>query len=118
MTRRATPVFAALAARRATPVFAALAAADALLAVTGHGRRRWLTKPLLMPVLMAGRDRPAQRALALGGAGGVGLLGEGGGALSAGLVSFLVGHLAWVAAPRPRPRGGGLRAPPAPAVPP
>jgi hypothetical protein len=53
-------------ARRATAVYAALATADTLLAATGHVRERWLTKPLLMPVLMAGRDRPAQRALALG----------------------------------------------------
>jgi hypothetical protein len=52
-------------ARRATLVFAALAAADTLLAATGYDRPRWMTKPLLMPVLMAGRDRPAQRALAL-----------------------------------------------------
>jgi len=63
-------------ARRATAVFAALAAADALLAATGHGRPRRLTKPLLTPVLMAGRDRPVQRALALGGAGDVALLGD------------------------------------------
>ena len=55
-------------ARRTTLVYAALATADTLLAATGRDRRRWLTKPLLMPVLMAGRDRPAQRALALGGA--------------------------------------------------
>src|SRR6185437_10137300 len=54
-------------------VFAALAAADTLLAATGCDRPRWLTKPLLMPVLMAGRDRPAQRALALGGAGVIAL---------------------------------------------
>jgi len=50
-------------ARRATAVFVALAAADTLLAATGHDRQRWGTKPLLMPVLMAGRDRPAQRLL-------------------------------------------------------
>ena len=56
-------------ARRATLVYAALAVADTLLAATGRDRQRWLTKPLLMPVLMAGRDRPAQRALALSGAG-------------------------------------------------
>jgi hypothetical protein len=61
-------------ARRATLVYAALAAADTLLAATGRDRQRWLTKPLLMPVLMAGRDRPAQRALALSGAGDVALL--------------------------------------------
>jgi uncharacterized membrane protein YhhN len=41
-------------ARRATAVYAALAAAGTLLAATGRGRGRWLTKPLLMPVLMAG----------------------------------------------------------------
>ncbi|HEX5296906.1 MAG TPA: lysoplasmalogenase family protein, partial [Streptosporangiaceae bacterium] len=117
MARRATPVFAALMTRRATPVFAALAAADALLAVTGHGRRRWLTKPLLMPVLMAGRDRPAQRALALGGAGDVALLGSSDAAFTAGLVSFLAGHLAWIIALRERPGGGYLRARPVLAAP-
>ena len=117
MARRATPAFTALMARRATPVFAALASADVLLAVTGHGRGRWLTKPLLMPVLMAGRDRPAQRALALGGAGDVALLGDGEAAFTAGLVSFLAGHLAWIAALRQRPGGGYLRAHPALAVP-
>jgi uncharacterized membrane protein YhhN len=60
-------------ARRATAVFAVLAAADVLLAATGHDRLRRVTKPLLMPVLMAGRDRPVQRALALGGAGDIAL---------------------------------------------
>jgi uncharacterized membrane protein YhhN len=104
-------------ARRATAVYAALAAADTLLAATGHGRARWLTKPLLMPVLMAGRDRPAQRALALGAAGDVALLGPGETAFTAGLVSFLAGHLAWIAALRQRPGGGYLRARPALAVP-
>jgi uncharacterized membrane protein YhhN len=104
-------------ARRATAVYAALAAADTLLAATGRGRGRWLTKPLLMPVLMAGRDRPAQRALALGGAGDVALLGPGETAFTAGLVSFLAGHLAWIAALRQRPGGGYLRARPALAVP-
>ena len=117
MARRATPAFTALMARRATPVFAALAAADVLLAVTGHGRRRWLTKPLLMPVLMAGRDRPAQRALALGGAGDVALLGSSDAAFTAGLVSFLAGHLAWIIALRERPGGGYLRARPVLAAP-
>ena len=52
-------------ARWAFAAFAGLAAADTLLAAAGRDRARWLTKPLLMPVLMAGRDRPAQRALAL-----------------------------------------------------
>jgi uncharacterized membrane protein YhhN len=104
-------------ARRSTTAFAALATADALLAVTGHGRRRWLTKPLLMPVLMAGRDRPAQRALALGGAGDVALLGSSDAAFTAGLVSFLAGHLAWIIALRERPGGGYLRARPVLAAP-
>ncbi len=104
-------------ARRATVVFAALAAADTLLAATGQDRPRWLTKPLLMPVLMAGRDRPAQRALALGGVGDVALLGRGEAAFTAGLVSFLAGHVAWIIALRQRPGGGHLRARPALAAP-
>ena len=105
-------------ARRATAVYAALAAADTLLAATGRGRERWLTKPLLMPVLMAGRDRPAQRALALGAAGDVALLAPGETAFTAGLASFLAGHLAWIAALRQRPGRGYLRARSALAVPP
>jgi uncharacterized membrane protein YhhN len=103
--------------RRATVVFAALAAADTLLAVTGHDRQRWATKPLLMPVLMAGRDRPAQRALALGGAGDVALLGTSQTAFTAGLACFLAGHVAWIMALRQRPGGGRLRARPALAAP-
>ena len=75
----------------------------------GHDRRRWLTKPLLMPVLMMGRDRPAQRALALGGAGDVALLGSGETAFTAGLACFLAGHVAWIIALRQRPGGGRLR---------
>ena len=104
-------------ARRSTAVFAALAAADTLLAATGRDRPRRLTKPLLMPVLMAGRDRPAQRALALGGVGDVALLGSGEIAFTAGLVSFLAGHVAWIIALRQRPGGGRLRARPALAAP-
>jgi uncharacterized membrane protein YhhN len=96
--------------RRATVVYVALAATDTLLAATGRHRQRWLTKPLLMPVLMAGRDRPTQRALALGGAGDMALLGSGETAFTAGLVSFLAGHVAWIIALRQRPRGGRLRA--------
>ncbi|HZR51029.1 MAG TPA: lysoplasmalogenase [Streptosporangiaceae bacterium] len=104
-------------ARRATAVFAALAAADVLLAATGHHRPRRLTKPLLMPVLMAGRDRPVQRALAFGGAGDVALLGSSQAAFTAGLASFLAGHVAWIIALRKRPGGGCLRARPALAAP-
>jgi uncharacterized membrane protein YhhN len=104
-------------ARRATAAFVALAAADTLLAATGHDRQRWGTKPLLMPVLMAGRDRPAQRALALGGMGDVALLGSSPAAFTAGLGCFLAGHVAWIMALRQRPGGGRLRARPALAVP-
>ena len=103
-------------AGRTTVVFVAAAAADVLLAATRHHRARWLTKPLLMPALMAGRDRPTQRALALGGAGDVALLGSGEAAFTAGLVSFLAGHVAWIVALRQRPGGGRLRARPALAV--
>jgi len=103
--------------RPATAVFVAIAAADTLLAATGHDRRRWLTKPFLMPVLMIGRDRPAQRALTLGGAGDVALLGRGEIAFTTGLVSFLAGHMAWIMALRQRPGGGLLRARPVWAAP-
>jgi hypothetical protein len=72
-------------ARRATVVFVAIAAADTLLAATRHDRLRWLTKPLLMPALMVGRDRPTQGALALGGVGDVALLGSSDAAFMAGL---------------------------------
>ena len=104
-------------ARRAIAVFVTVAAADTLLAAAGHDRQRWLTKPLLMPVLMVGRDRPTRRALALGAVGDVALLGRGEAAFTAGLVSFLAGHVAWIIALRQRPGGGCLRARPALAVP-
>lgn len=103
-------------ARRATFVFVALATADTLLAASRHDRQRWLTKPLLMPVLMAGRDRPTQRALALAGAGDVALLGSSDAAFRAGLVSFLASHIAWIIALRQRPGRGRLRARPAQAA--
>jgi uncharacterized membrane protein YhhN len=104
-------------ARRATVAFVVLAAADILLAAAGRDRPRWLTKPLLMPALMVGRDRPVQRALALGGVGDLALLGRSDAAFTAGLVSFLAGHLAWIAALRQRPRGGRLRTRPVLAAP-
>jgi uncharacterized membrane protein YhhN len=66
---------------------------------------------------VAGRDWPAQRALALGGAGDVALLGSGEAAFTAGLVSFLAGHVAWIVALRQRPGGGLLRTRPALAAP-
>ena len=104
-------------ARRATVVFVAIAAADTLLAATRRDRLRWLTKPLLMPTMLVGRDRPTQRALALGWVGDVALLGAGDAAFTAGLVSFLAGHVAWIIALRRRPGGGRLRARPALAAP-
>jgi len=88
-----------------------------MLAATGHDQQRWATKPLLMPVLMAGRDRPAQRALALGGAGDVALLGSSQTAFTAGLACFLAGHVAWIMALRQRPGRGRLRARPVLAAP-
>lgn len=107
----------ALVTRGRTGIFVALAAADAVLAAAGRDRPRRFTKPLLMPVLMAGRDRPAQRALALGGVGDVALLGRGDAAFTAGLVSFLASHVAWIAALRQRPGNGRLRARPVLAAP-
>jgi len=104
-------------ARRATTVFMALAAADTVLAGMGCDRPRWLTKPLLMPALMAGSDRSSRRALVFGAAGDVALLGSGDAAFTAGLVSFLAGHVAWIAALRQRPGGGRLRSRPALALP-
>src|SRR5215813_6153506 len=117
MRRHAAPSRRCRVARRATVVFVALAAADTLLAATRRDRLRWLTKPLLMPALMVGRDRPAQRALALSGVGDVALLGSSQAAFTAGLVSFLAGHVAWIIALRQRPGGGRLRARPVLAVP-
>lgn len=104
-------------ARRATAVFTALAAADTFLAATGRTRQRRLTKPLLMPALMVGRDRPTQRALALSGAGDVALLGSSDAAFITGLGSFLASHLAWIVALRQREVGGRLRAKPVLAAP-
>lgn len=104
-------------ARRTRAVFVALAAADTLLAGARRSRERRLTKPLLMPVLMAGSDRGSRWALALGGAGDVALLGDSDAAFTAGLACFLAGHAAWIHALRQRPGGGRLRSRPALAVP-
>lgn len=103
--------------KRTTAVFAALAAADAVLAATGRDKARRATKPLLMPTLAVGKDRPTQSALALGGLGDVALLGEGDPAFTAGLSSFLGGHIAWMRALRKRGPGGYLRRRPVAAVP-
>jgi uncharacterized membrane protein YhhN len=99
-------------ARPVTAVYAVVAVADTALAATGRQRARRATKPLLMPVLMVGRDRDTRRALALGGIGDMCLLGTGDAAFTAGLGSFLAGHVAWVVAMRRRHRGGVLRARP------
>ncbi len=104
-------------AGRATAVFVTITAADVLLAAAGRDRQRWLTKPLLMPALMVGRDRPTRRALALSGVGDVALLGGSDAAFSAGLASFLASHIAWIIALRERPGGGRLRARPILAAP-
>lgn len=88
--------------------YLALAAADTALAATGRTRARRLSKPLLMPTLMVTSDGAARRALALGGAGDVALLGTGQAAFTAGLGCFLGGHLGWIAALRERPDSRGL----------
>ncbi len=93
-----------------------MAAADAALAAAGRGRARWMTKPLLMPLLMPGRDRATQCALALGWAGDVALLGDSETAFLVGLASFLAGHLTWIGALRQRPGGGRLAGRPVLAV--
>lgn len=106
-----------LVTRRRTALYAALATTDALLAATGRDRQRRLTKPLLMPTLLQGRDRPTQIALACAGAGDVALLGSADAAFTAGLGSFLVGHVAWVVALRGRGSSGLLRQHPVLAAP-
>ena len=103
--------------RSARGVFVAVAAADTLLAGIGRTRERRLTKPLLMPVLMAGSDRGSRRALALGGAGDVALLGTSDTAFTVGLACFLAGHAAWIHALRQRSGGGRLRSRPVLAAP-
>jgi uncharacterized membrane protein YhhN len=83
-------------------VYVTLAAADVMLAAAGRRRARWATKPLLMPVLAAGCDRPTRRALALSATGDVALLGHGRATFAVGLASFLAAHAAWIAALRAR----------------
>ena len=97
--------------------YAAVALTDTVLAATGRDRARRVSKPLLMPLLALERDRPTRRALGLGGAGDVALLGSGSTAFTAGLGAFLVGHAAWVSALRARPGSGLLRRRPALALP-
>ena len=102
---------------RAAAAYLAVAAADVTLAATGRRGLRRLTKPLLMPTLLIGRDRLTQRALALGGVGDVALLGSSPAAFTAGLGAFLAGHLAWIQALRTRQGSGLLRRHPALALP-
>jgi uncharacterized membrane protein YhhN len=102
---------------KVTAAFVAVAAADVALAASGRQKWRRVTKPLLMPTLMLGRDRATQRALALGGAGDVALLGESEGAFTAGLAAFLGGHIAWIQALRKRGGAGLVRRHPALAIP-
>src|SRR5262249_28649426 len=104
-------------ARRTTTVFMALAAADTVLAGMGCDRPRWLTKPLLMPALMAGTDRSSRRALAFGAAGGVAPLGGGGAAVTARAGRLFAWPAPLVAPPRPRPPRRRLRSRPALALP-
>ncbi len=97
---------------RSSAAFLAVAAADVALAASGSrkaGRARWVTKPLLMPTLLIGRDRLTQRALALGGVGDVALLSGGQEAFTAGLGAFLAGHVAWIQALRQRSGTGLVR---------
>ena len=92
--------------------YAALAVADTVLASKeGKGARtaRFVTKPLLMPVLataFVGSTEGGGRTLGQGTAvaqafswgGDVALLGKGDNAFLAGLSSFFAGHLGYVAA--------------------
>lgn len=89
--------------------YVALATLDTTLAARGLEQARRVTKPLLMPMLIPGRDRPTQRALALGCAGDVALLGSGPAAFTAGLGAFLLGHVAWISALRGRPGAALVR---------
>jgi uncharacterized membrane protein YhhN len=110
MRRRAVP-----------PAYAAVAAADVVLAARHMQRARWVTKPLLMPLLAAsvvrsgrGRDTAGRAVLAgLGwsGLGDIALLGEGEPAFGAGLASFLAAHCCYTLAFLRRRAGGTRRWP-------
>ncbi len=103
--------------RRSTAAYLALAATDTFLAATGRDKQRRATKPLLMPTLQLGKDKATKRALGLGTAGDVALLSNSDTAFTAGLGSFLAGHVAWMTAIRQRGEGGLLRRKPVAAVP-
>ena len=101
--------------------YGAVAATDVGLAAAGKSRLRRLTKPALMPLLMAHvatkdasdeRSRPLVLAgLGLSGVGDVALLGQGEAAFAAGLSSFLAAHVCYLAAFAKRRRGGVRKAP-------
>ncbi len=97
--------------------YVVLAVTDTALAAAGTDRPRWFTKPLLMPTLMAGRERPTQLALGLSGAGDIALLGKSPAAFTAGLGCFLGGQVAWISALRRRGSQGALARQPALALP-
>lgn len=103
--------------RRSTAAYLALAAADTFLAATGREKQRRATKPLLMPTLQLGKSKPTKRALGLGTAGDVALMSHSEAAFTAGLGSFLAGHVAWMTAIRQRGEGGLLRRKPLAATP-
>ncbi len=69
-----------------------------------------------MPVLMDGRDRSIQTALAFGWLGDIALLGKSKASFRLGLASFLAGHFAWVTVLR-RKSSGQLRKRPLSALP-
>jgi uncharacterized membrane protein YhhN len=102
---------------RARLAYAALAAADTVLAARGQRTARHATKPLLMPVLAVGRDRPTRVALGLSGLGDTALLGRSDRAFTAGLAWFLAAQVAWTAALRGRPGGGAVTGHPRRALP-
>jgi uncharacterized membrane protein YhhN len=103
--------------RRSTAAYLTLAAADTVLAATGREKARRATKPFLMPTLQVGKDKGTRRALVLGTAGDLALMADSDVAFTAGLGSFLAGHVAWMAALRAREGGGLLRRKPLAAVP-
>ena len=97
------------------PLYVVLSLADALLAQTGWRGARRVTKPLLMPVLMADvvasegqqADKRVLAGLGLSWAGDVALMKPGDAAFGAGLGSFLAAHFCYLAAFRSRRRQGG-----------
>lgn len=99
------------------PLYASLSVADAVLAERGSLGLRRLTKPALMPLLVADlvaregerADKRVVAGLGLSWAGDVALMKPGDAAFGAGLGSFLAAHACYLAAFRSRrgtPVGG------------